>query len=196
MQQKLLESHGQLLRGGLNYFFENNEVSNCAIPGWPRISRRKEDTILGREAENNPFLSAFELKMASNFPGSPLTVGRRLRVLGLRSCQTATREHLKIYHIEDRLVYATIRQDFNWRTVIFSDKAVVSRGNYGPRVYRNDGHRYDEHIMVRLRRLGRLSVACWGWVSYDWAGILERIHGQFTVDTYEQILTNVMVPSA
>ena len=41
-----------------------------------------------------------------------------------------------------------------------------------------------------------LSVACWGWMSYDWAGTLERIHGRFTVDTYEQILTNVMIPSA
>ena len=33
-------------------------------------------------------------------------------------------------------------------------------------------------------------------MSYDWAGTLERIHGRFTVETYEQILTNVMIPSA
>ena len=30
----------------------------------------------------------------------------------------------------------------------------------------------------------------------DWAVTLERIQGRFTVDTFEQILTNVMIPSA
>ena len=33
-------------------------------------------------------------------------------------------------------------------------------------------------------------------MSYDWAETLERIHGRFTLDTYKQILTNVMIPSA
>ena len=135
--------------------------------------------------------------MASNFPGSPLTARRRLRERGIRSRRTATKERLQIYHIEDRLGYANIQQDFDWRKVLFSDEAVVSSGNYGPpHVYCIDGHRYDERFVTRLRRLGRLSVACWGWMSYDWAGTLERIHGRFTVNTYEQILNNVMIPSA
>ena len=83
----------------------------------------------------------------------------------------------------DRLAYATIWQDFDWRNVIFSNEAVVSSGNYGPpRVYRIDGHRYDERSVARLRRTGRVSVACWGWMSCDWAGTIERIHGRFTVD--------------
>lgn len=178
-------------------FHENNEVSNRAIPGRPRISTREEDAILVTEAENHPFRSAFELKMASNFPGSPLTARRRLRERGIRSRRTATKEHLKIEHIVDRLAYATIRQDFDWRNVIFSDEVVVSSSNYGPpRVYRIDGHRYDERFVARLYKSGRVSVACWGWMSYDGAGTLERIHGRFTVDTYEHILTNVMIPSA
>ncbi|PSN49066.1 hypothetical protein C0J52_16017 [Blattella germanica] len=132
-------------------FHENNEVSNRAIPGRPRISTREEDAILVTEAENHPFRSAFELKMASNFPGSPLTARRRLRERGIRSRRTATKEHLKIEHIVDRLAYATIRQDFDWRNVIFSDEVVVSSSNYGPpRVYRIDGHRYDERFVARL----------------------------------------------
>ncbi|PSN56485.1 hypothetical protein C0J52_08460 [Blattella germanica] len=139
-------------------FHENNEVSNRAIPGRPRISTREEDAILVTEAENHPFQSAFELKMASNFPGSPLTERRRLRERGIRSRQTATKEHLKIEHIVDRLAYATIRQDFDWRNVIFSDEVVVSSSNYGPpRVYRIDGHRYDERFVARLYKSGRKS---------------------------------------
>ena len=61
----------------------------------------------------------------------------------------------------DLLVYATIGQDFDWRNFIFSDEAVVSIDNYGPpRVYCIGGHRYDERFVARLRRLGRVSVAC------------------------------------
>ena len=93
--------------------------------------------------------------MASNFPGSPLTPRRRLRERGTRSRRTATKEHLKIDHIVNRPAYATIRQDFDWRNVIFYDEEVVSNGNYGPpRVYRIDGHRYDERFVARLRRSG------------------------------------------
>ncbi|PSN49263.1 hypothetical protein C0J52_08196 [Blattella germanica] len=137
-------------------FHENNEVSNRAIPGRPRISTREEDAILVTEAENHPFRSAFELKIVSNFPGSPLTARRRLRERGIRSRRTATKEHLKIEHIVDRLAYATIRQDFDWRNVIFSDEVVVSSSNYGPpRVYRIDGHRYDECFVARLYNSGR-----------------------------------------
>ncbi|PSN39685.1 hypothetical protein C0J52_22262 [Blattella germanica] len=143
-------------------FHENNEVSNRAIPGRPRISTREEDAILVTEAENHPFRSAFELKMASNFPGSPLTARRRLRERGIRSRRTATKEHLKIEHIVDRLAYATIRQDFDWRNVIFSDEVVVSSSNYGPpRVYRIDGHRYDERFVARLYKSGRADSWVW-----------------------------------
>ena len=96
-----------------------------------------------------------------------LTARRRLRERDIRSLRTAAKEHLKIYHIEDRLAYATFRQDFDWGNVIFAEEAVVPSGNYGPRVYRIDGHQYDGRFVARLRRLCRLSVACWGWMSYD-----------------------------
>ncbi|KAJ4443181.1 hypothetical protein ANN_04831 [Periplaneta americana] len=36
----------------------------------------------------------------------------------------------------------------------------------------------------------------WGWMSYDGAGLLERILGRFTAEVYEHILANVMIPSA
>ena len=53
-------------------FLGNAEVSNRAIPGRQRTSTREEDAILVKEAENYPFISAIEFKMAFNFPGSPL----------------------------------------------------------------------------------------------------------------------------
>ena len=75
-------------------FNENNEVSNRAVPGLPRICTREEDAIIIREAENHSFLSASELKMASKFPDSPLTARRRLRERGIKSRRTAKKENL------------------------------------------------------------------------------------------------------
>ena len=135
--------------------------------------------------------------MASNFPGSPLTARRRHRVHGIKSLRTANERTLKnlSYRGPSSLCYypAGLRLE----KCHFSDKLVVSSGNYGPpRVYRIDGHQCDECLVAKLCRPGHVSVLCWGWMLYDGGGTLERIHGRFTVDTYEQILTNVMIPSA
>ncbi|KAJ4449759.1 hypothetical protein ANN_01163 [Periplaneta americana] len=64
-------------------------------------------------------------------------------------------------------------------------------------VYCMNGHRYDERFVRRIiKKSGCVRVACWGWISYDGAGLLERIHRQFTAEVYEHILANVMIPSA
>ena len=69
MQQKLKNPIANAKKWA-KLFFENNEVLNRAILGRPCISTSEEDAILVSEAENYPFLSAFELKMTSYFPGS------------------------------------------------------------------------------------------------------------------------------
>ena len=105
---------------------------------------------------------------------------------------------LTVCHIEDRLAYATIRQDFDWRNVIFFSTrqlSLVELRSSSRVSYWWPPIRWTLHGKTS-RRLCRLSVACWGWMSYDWAETLERIHGWFTEDTQEQILTNVMIPSA
>ena len=80
VQQELLESHWQLLRGRLNSFFENNEVSNREIPVRPSISTRKRTPSQTEKLKTTFFLSAFELKMASKAHGSPLTARKHLRL--------------------------------------------------------------------------------------------------------------------
>ncbi|KAJ4444912.1 hypothetical protein ANN_06711 [Periplaneta americana] len=94
--------------------------------------------------------------------------------------------------------YATLRQDFDWRNVIFSDEVIVSNSNDSTAlVYCMNGHRYDERFVRRIiNKSGCVRVACWGWMSYDGAGLLERIYGRFTAEVYKHILANVMIPSA
>ncbi|KAJ4445846.1 hypothetical protein ANN_12531 [Periplaneta americana] len=69
--------------------------------------------------------------------------------------------------------YATLRQDFDWRNVIFSDDVIVCSS-----------------FVRRINKSGCVRVACWGRMSYDGAGLLERIHGRFTAEVYEHILAN------
>ncbi|KAJ4432086.1 hypothetical protein ANN_20700 [Periplaneta americana] len=129
----------------------NGEVLNHPNPGRSRISTREEVAMLLSEVENHPFRTASQLKMASNFPGFPHTVKRRFRERGIRCRRAVRREHLTMEHAVDSL-----RQDFDWRTVIFSDEVIVSSSNDGPAlVYRMDGQRYDERFVRRLNRSSR-----------------------------------------
>ncbi|KAJ4430427.1 hypothetical protein ANN_22643 [Periplaneta americana] len=73
-----------------------------------------------------------------------------------------------------------------------SDRTSIGEISFSPTsndstalVYCRNDHRY-------ASREGRVL----GVVSYDGAGLLERIHGLFTADVYEHILANVMIPSA
>ncbi|KAJ4430681.1 hypothetical protein ANN_19272 [Periplaneta americana] len=94
-----------------------------------------------------------EFQMASNFPDSPHTARRRFRERGIRCRPAVGRENLTKEHAVDRLAYATLRQDFDWRNVIFSDEVIVSSSNDGPAlVYRMNGHQYDERFRIRLNR--------------------------------------------
>ena len=74
---------------------------------------------------------------------------------------------------------------------IFSDEVTFSSTNDGPvRVYRTTGFRHDARYVNRRTKSCGISVSCWGWMSYDGAGYLERIHGKFTH------FRDVLVPSA
>ncbi|KAJ4436458.1 hypothetical protein ANN_19091 [Periplaneta americana] len=83
------------------------------------------------------------------------------------------------------------QQDFDWRNFIVSNS-----NDSTALVYCMNGHRYDERFVRRIiNKSGCVRVACWGWMSYDGAGLLERIHERFTAEVYEHILANVMIPS-
>ncbi|KAJ4441080.1 hypothetical protein ANN_10930 [Periplaneta americana] len=87
--------------------------------------------------------------------------------------------------------------NFDWRNVIFSDEVIVSNSNDSTALlYCMNAHRYDERFLSRINKSGCVRVACWGWMSYDGAGLLKRIHGRYMAEVYEHILANVMIPSA
>ncbi|KAJ4437567.1 hypothetical protein ANN_17712 [Periplaneta americana] len=94
------------------------------------------------------------------------------------------------------LIKAVVHQDFDWRNVIFSDEVIVSNSNNSTAlVYCMNGHRKDECFVRQINKSGCMRVTSWGWISYDGAGLLARIHGRFTAEAYKHILANVMIPS-
>jgi len=49
--------------------------------------------------------------------------------------------------------------------------------------------------MSTCTRSGCVSVLCWGWVSYEGAGMLHCIEGHLDSLQYQNILQSVMLPS-
>ncbi|KAJ4442847.1 hypothetical protein ANN_04440 [Periplaneta americana] len=150
-------------------FTKNGEIVNRPIPGRPCISTREEDAMLFREVKNHPFRTASQLKIASNFPGSQHTV-RRFREHGIRCRRAMKREHLMLEHAVDRLAYATLRQNFDWRNIIFSDEVIVSSSNDGPALV------YYKKIVDTDQESNPLSPAEYGG---DLAAELLRRHKSF-----------------
>ena len=68
--------------------------------------------------------------------------------------------------------------------------------NDGPNlVHRPQGERFNLHYMSTCKFNGRVSVQCWGWISYKGAGVPHLIEGQLDGLHYQHIFQNVTVPS-
>ncbi|KAJ4444694.1 hypothetical protein ANN_06491 [Periplaneta americana] len=74
-----------------------------------------KDALLFETVRLDPFLTANEIRAASNFPGSSQTVISKLRNRSIRSRRTAQMEILGEAQAVDRLTFATNRVDFDWR---------------------------------------------------------------------------------
>ena len=84
-----------------------------------------------------------------------------------------TDEH-KLY----RLAFVESNVDRKWDRFIFTDESTFTSANDGPvLVYRPQGQRYNPQYMSACKRSGRVSVNCWGWISYEGTGVLHRIEG-------------------
>ena len=90
-------------------FRVHREARNCAIPGRPCISSWREDIHLIREVRNRPFLTASELKVRFNFPGTTQIARRYLRSYGIRAHRAAPKVSLTDAQIVDHLAFASSR---------------------------------------------------------------------------------------
>lgn len=179
----------------------SGDVSRRAGSGLWRVSTAAEDDRLVAEARSRPFATAVQLQRSVSFPGSSQTVLRRLKEAGLHSRRAAKKQKLRDEQQLYRLAFAEDNINRDWEDVIFSDECVFSSANDGPvRVFRPTGTRHNAEYVAEAYRSGRVSVACWGWISARGLGMLHRIepgpNGRgLTSGQYVHILENVMVPS-
>lgn len=180
---------------------ESGETSRKVGTGLWRVSTNAEDNRLLAEARARPFLNSLQLQRSAFFPGSRCTVLNRLKDAGLTSRRAAKKQKLTDEQRIYRLAYAEENLNREWGNVIFSDECVFSSGNDGPiRVFRPSGTRHNEEYVAETWRSGRISIACWGWMSSLGVGVLHRIERDrnkrgLTGEQYVNILENVMVPS-
>lgn len=184
-------------RRWIRRFRDDGESARRPIPGRRRVSTQRQDEELVRAAQIAPFSNIRELRRASHFPGSSRTALRRLKNHGIRSRRALIKEPLSDEQAVDRVAIVSSWEDVDWRKVIFSDECTIESTSKGPvLVYRTDGQRYDARFVATRARSGRISVTCWGWMSYMGAGTLERIQGTFNSACYEHFLENVIIPGA
>ena len=189
-------SHWGQRRGGFINFKIMGSFKGALLTGRPRCSTREENEAVRRVHEENPFRSANQIRPAANFPGISRTVMNRLKEANIISRRAASKEDLTEGQAVDHLAFATGWRDFDWGSVIFTDETSISSDcESSGHVYREPGTRYDTRYIQRRERSGRFRVSCWGWMSRDGVGVLERIHGRFNAPRYLHILENVMLPS-
>ncbi|PSN30254.1 hypothetical protein C0J52_26422 [Blattella germanica] len=180
-------------RRWIRRFRDYGESARRPIPGRRRVSTQRQDEELVRAAQTAPFSNIRELRRASHFPGSSRTALKRLKNHGIRSRRALIKEPLSDEQAVDRVAIVSSWEDVDWRKVIFSDECTIESTSKGPvLVYRTDGQRYDARFVATRARSGRISVTCWGWMSYMGAGTLERIQGTFNSACYKHFLENLL----
>ena len=180
-------------------FLSVGKVRRCLGSVDPHISARREDQTLHKGYLKGPFRSASQQKAVSVFPGcSQMAINRLQTEYNIRCYRAVTKETMTRAHAGNRHAFVTgLFDGFDWKKLIFTNVITVSTDYSRPvGVYPEPGHMYDLQYMNRCDRLGLISVACWGRMSWDRAGVLKRIYCRLDLAQYLHILKNVFFPTA
>jgi len=131
-------------RTWLQKYWRDGQVGRCRGTRLWRISSPAQDRALVAEAQRNLFISARDLKAATDFAGQKTTVILRIKEAGLRARHTAVKEVLTDEHKPYCLAFAESNVDCNWDRVILSEESTFSSANDGlVLVYRPRGECYN-----------------------------------------------------
>lgn len=180
---------------------ETDTIVGPVRSGRPRKTTGREDNLITRHCQSNPFLSATKIKAELGLQISSRTIQRRLVEKRLYSRRPAIKPLLSKKQRINRLKFA--REHLNWtvqkwKTVLFSDESkfnlVDSDGMC--RVRRPINKRLDPKYYKTSVKHGGGSVMVWGCFSGYGVGPLHEINGIMDRFGYRDILENVMYPYA
>lgn len=162
----------------------------------PRTSIAPQDIIdVVNLSQGDPWLPASTIKSVLDLNCSVTTIKRVLAESDQKSYHAAYKELITDRHKRLRLLWGGLNLNRNWNLVIFSDESSICQNEHGfLRVRRPLGTRYEQRYLAHIRRSGRVSVSCWGFMYHNGFGGLVRINGNLNGVQYCQILTTHLIP--
>ncbi len=187
----------QTIRKIYEKFCTRGSVKDLPRSGRPPIFTPRQERIVKREFERDPFVAASEV--AQNWGVSGHTVRRILRRYGIRSRRPYWGAILSSRHRRLRKIFAdktrTWRQE--WTQVLFSDESRFSLHSSDRRipVYRKKNERYMASNVRQYNRFQGKSLMVWGGISKNWRTPLVFLTGNVTSESYVgQILEPEVIP--
>ena len=85
-----------------------------------------------------------------------------------------------------------------WSHVVWSDESSFELFGMRnkPRIWRQDGERYNESCIIPTMKYGGSKLLVWGCMSSSGVGPLYRVHGNMNGDQYINMLSTTLVPYA
>lgn len=198
---KLFDINKSVVSRIIKRYTERGTTVGPLRSGRPRSTTRREDILITRQCQSNPFLSATKIKAEVGLQISSRTIQRRLVEKGLYSRRPAKKPLLTKKQRINRLNFA--REHLNWtvqkwNTVLFSDESKFNLIDTDGmcRVRRPVNKRLDSKYYNTSVKHGGGSVMVWGCFSGNGVGPLHEIDGIMDRFVYRDILQNVMYPYA
>ena len=182
-------------------FKEKGSISNSPGQGRKRKTSPTDDHAIMISVKKKPFSTVRKIRADVNLPEVSLTtIARRIKESGEVSSYWASRKpFIGPKNIRDRLAwchrYKYYTKSF-WRRVLWSDESpYMLRQNVKKRVWRGHNDRYNnKYTKGTVKHDKKINV--WGGFCAHGVGTLHRIEGIMVKETYNDLLGNVMLPSA
>ena len=187
----------------LKLYYDKNTYSSQKKRGRPRITSEREDRLIKRYVEKDPFHTASQISRNLNEFNdkavSRFTVSRRLNDLGYHARRPAVKPLVSKKNKAARLAYAEAHilwTDHEWDKVFFSDESKFNLVGGDSRQYvrRTPGRRLDPKCVKKTVKFGGGSVMVWGMFSSEGVGPLLRINGTVNAKVYRNIVEQQVLP--
>lgn len=172
--------------------------------GRPRVTTKREDSVIVRTALRNRRLTATQITAMTNetrsSPISRKTINNRLHKAGLRGRVAMRKPLLRPQNKVKRLEWAKKHENWTysqWKKVLWSDESKFEVFGSHRRVFvrRRVGERAREECIVPTVKHGGGSVMVWGCFGNNRVGDLIKIDGILNKEGYKQILEDNALPS-
>lgn len=181
------------------YFFHKKWIRTKSFANSKGIGRSpaltsREVKRLEAFIKRKPLSSLSKIKEELNFRCHIMTISRRLKKLGFKSCRYLHKPKISAANIEKRLEFArkyshwTTRQ---WKKVLFTDESSVELWKvYQRRIWRKPGEALKPGNFLPVKqKFGKRYLKMWSSLSYNGVGKLVFLQGRWNRHVYKDILS-------